>query len=361
MKRYSTDYFKKKYQILAEKLLKKEGFVEDVKELRKKLGIPEDGFNSSPELAFFFFEKLTEEEQHTLTFFAFVEAYAIKNKIAVTDDNKDQIVDAFLKEGNEEGIGAMPAVFELTKNIEAHHTLFTIYHLFDKNKYLSKLFPAVKRLMQKYWSIDLLDDHIIFHYVEKYLFLGQLGIDQYIKSKISCPNCKYLGIDHFSPRRADMEGQDKGPFNRGYILNKKAVQRLSQHFNSVFVIIKPYATKEMTIQYIQDNWDDLKEHIVEKNPFYKQFEVNPTLIKESKEERNRLVYDLNKLSKKELLSRYKGDRDFSHKGIYKEAVISAILKDEYNIDVTPDSVKKTAARYRKSTKVRRTPKDIRDI
>jgi hypothetical protein len=252
-------------------------------------------------------------------------------------------------------------VFEIVKNIETHHSLFTKFPLFEDSKYLSELYPATLKLMQKFWGIDLLDDHIIFHYIEKYLFMGQAGIDLYIKSKVSCHNCKYLGVEHFSPRGIDMEGRDEGIYSKNYILNKQAVRRLSNHFNSVFLIVKPYATKEMVHQYIEDNWDDLKEHIIEKNPFYKQFDVNPTLIKESDDERNRLVYELNKLSKKELLEKYKGDEDFSGKGIYKEMIVAAILDEEYDIKMTTDAIKKTASRYAQSIKVQNIPKDIRDI
>jgi len=191
--------------------------------------------------------------------------------------------------------------------------------------------------------------------------LGQRGIDLYIKSKISCHNCKYLGVEHFSAHRHDMEGKDEGPYSKNYVFNEQAVKRLSYHFNSVFIIVKPYATKEMVHQYVEENWDDLKEHIVEKNTFYKQFDVNPTVIKESDDERNRLVYELNKLSKKDLLKRYKGAEDFSHRGIYKEAIVAAILKEEYEVDMTSDAVKKAASRYAQTIKVQNVPKDIRDI
>ncbi|MDB5236978.1 MAG: hypothetical protein JWL88_80, partial [Parcubacteria group bacterium] len=352
MKKYSTDYFEKKYKILAERLIQKDGFKVAIQAARKELGLPEKGFASTQELAYFLIGKMTKPEQRALTFVAFVEAYAHKNKISVTDENREEIEEAFFKEYKKDGgVGMIPMMFELAQNIETHHSLFTKHPFFEISKNLSKLFPAVKKLMQSFWGVDLLDDHVIIHYIEKYLFLGQAGIDQYIKSKLSCHNCKYLGIDHFSPSRADMQGQDKGPYSKGYIFNKEAVQRLSAHFNSVFLIIKPYATKEMVHQYIEDNWDDLKEHIVEKNTFYKQFDVNPTLIKESDDERNKLVYELNKLPKKELLEMYKGAEDFSPTGIYKETIVSAILAEEYDIQMTSDAVKKTASRYSSSTKV----------
>jgi predicted transcriptional regulator len=117
----------------------------------------------------------------------------------------------------------------------------------------------------------------------------------------------------------------------------------------------------MAIQYIEDNWDDLKEHITDKNTFYKQFDVHPSIIKESDDEKNRLVYELNKLSKKELLKKYKGEKNFNHKGIYKETIVSAILDEEYNIKMTSEAVKKSASRFAKSIQVQKIPKDIRDI
>jgi len=363
VKKYSTDYFEKKYKILAEKLLQKEGFVEAVKATRAELGLPEDGFKSTQELAYFLINKLTKAEQEALTFFAFVEAYARQNHIAITDENRDEIVQAYIKEKKDKpkGVGMIPMMFSLGMTIETHHAVFTRDPLLEENKYFSTLWPAVKKLMQQFWGVDLLDDHIILNYIEKYLFLGQTGIDQYIKSKISCSNCKYLGVDHFSPRRADMEGQDEGPYSKKYILNQEAVKRLSAHFNSVFLIVKPYATKEMLLQYVEDNWDDLKEHIVEKNTFYKQFDVNPTLIKESDEEKNRLVYELHKLSKKELLQRYKGKEDFNRPTIYKEAIVAAMLDEEYGIKMSSDAVKKAASRFAQSVQVKNVPKDIRDI
>ena len=68
MKKYSDDYFEKKYKILFDKLLQKEGFVDDIKATRKELGLPANGFANGPELAFFFINKLTKDQQHSLTF-----------------------------------------------------------------------------------------------------------------------------------------------------------------------------------------------------------------------------------------------------------------------------------------------------
>jgi predicted transcriptional regulator len=360
VKKYSDDYFEKKYKILFDKLLQKEGFVDDIKATRKELGLPVNGFANGPELAFFFINKLTKDQQHSLTFFAFLRAYENEHKMRVSDENREEVIKAFMKE-YKKGIGMVPMMVELGYTIETHHNLFTKYPFFEGNKYLSKLYKSVFKLMQKYWGVDLLDDHIIIHYIEKYLFMGQVGVNEYIRSKISCHNCRYLGVDHFSPNRNNMDGQDKGPYSKDYLFNKQTVEMLSQHFNSVFLIIKPYATKELVLQYIEDNWDDLKEHIIEKNTFYKQYDVHPSIIKESDDEKNRLVYELNKLSKKDLLKRYKGEKDFSHKGIYKEAIVSAILDEEYNIKMSSDAVKKSASRFAKSIQVQRIPKDIRDI
>ena len=360
MKKYETDYFKKKYQILADRLTQKEGFIDLVKETRKKLKIPEDGFSSTPELAVFLIKKLTKAQKQSLDFFAFVDFYETKNKVSVDEKNKKDVIKEYEKT-SKEGPALIPMIFFVSKHIDSHHFLFTKSPLFDENKYLSTLFPEVEKLMQKVWGVDLLDDHIIFHYVEKYLFMCRAGIDQYIKSKIACHHCKYLGINHFSPERKHMEGKSEGPYSKNYVFNKETNRMLSFYFDSVFVIIKPYATKEMTLQFIEENWDDLKDHMIEKNSFYKQYDVKPSVIKESDDEKNRLVYELNKLSKKELLEKYKGKTNFNHSGVYKESIVSAILKEDYDIDMTSDAVKKTASRFAKSIKLKREPKDIRDI
>jgi hypothetical protein len=362
VKKYSTDYFEKKYKILFDKLLKKEGFIDDVKTIRKEIGLPSNGFVNVPELADFFISKMNKSDKKKLTMWAFLSAYEYEQKRRLTDDDKDAFTKAFMKKHKrDDGIGMLPMMIELGQAIEAHHNTFTKYPLFEGNKYLSTLYKTTFKLMQKYWGVDLLDDHIIFHYIEKYLFMGQAGVNEYIKSKVSCHNCKYLGVDHFSPDRFNMEGQDKGPYSKEYIFNKQTVQMLSQQFNSVFLIIKPYATKELVLQYVEDNWDDLKDHIIEKNTFYKQFGVHPSIIKESDDEKNRLVYELNKLSKKELLKRYKGKQDFTNTGVYKETIVSAILEEEYDIKMSADAVKKSASRFAKSIQVQKLPKDIGDI
>ena len=361
MKKYSTDYFEKKYRILLDKLLQKKGFEEHIRAVRKELGMPEEGFKSAPDFGYFVLQKLSDDEVNSLIFFAFIDAYTHEKKISVSEENRGEIIDAFLKNQKEKNEGALPALFKILQAVETHHNLFSKSPIVEGNAYLSSLWPAVKKTMQKYWGVDLLDDHVIIHYIEKYLFMGRTGVDLYIKSKISCHNCKYLGVDHFSPHRHHMDGKDEGPYSKKYVFNKETVNMLSAYFNCVFLLIKPYATKEMVIQYIEDNWDDLKEHVVEKNTFYKQFDVNPSMIKESDTERSRLVYELHKLSKKELFKRYKLDEDLTHKGVYKEAIVSAILKQEHGIDMSSEAVKKSAARYAKSIEVQQKPKDIRDI
>lgn len=362
MKKYTSDYFERKYKILFDKLLLKEGFEDEIKKTRKELGIPLDGFSNIQELIYFIIKKMSKKEQQELTMLAFANVYEYENRKTITEENEKEFIETFTKKfKKDKGIGMIPMMYELSNVMERHHYLFTNYPLFEKNKYLSKLLPFTLKIMNKFYGIDLLDENIIVHYIEKYLFLGKRGVEGYIRNKVSCHNCKYLGIEHFSPIRSNMEGQDEGPFSEKYIFNKNTVKMLSKYFNSVFIIIKPYATKEMTIQYIEDNWEDLKEHITEKNTFYKQFDVKPSIIKSSDDEKNKLVYELYKLSKKELLKIYKGTKDFSLSGIYKESIISAILEEEHNIKMTADAIKKSATRYSKSTKIKNEPKDIRDI
>jgi len=361
MKKYSTDYFEKKYKILYERLLQKDGFIDEIKEIRKKLKIPEDGFDGLQDFAEFLIKKMTKTQKENLTFFTFLDIYAVKNKICITEENRDEAIESFIKEGYEDGISMMAMMFSLIEKIDNHHSLITEQPLFKENKKLSDFSPSVKSLIKKYWSVDLLDDHVILNYVERYLLMGETGVNGYIKNKLSCHNCKYLGIGNFSPNRNHMDGQDEGIYSKKYLFNKDTVRMLSMYFDSVFVIIKPYATKQMMLQYIDENWDDLKASLIEKNKFYKQFDVKPSVIRKSDDEKNRLIYELNKLSKKDLLIRYKGEEDFSLSGIYKERIVSAILKEEYSIDMTSDAVKKSASRFAKSIKIQKEPKDIGDI
>ena len=358
---YSADYFSKKYKILFERLLKKEGFIDAIKTARKELYIPvEKGFTTSSDLAEHLLKKLTKSEKESVLILSFIERFEVENHIRVSENDRENFFRYFMK--NKKGKDSSIAItLYLQGIIEDHNNLFTSNAILREYKFFSKLSPIVFKLFNKYWGVDLLDEWVTVHFVEKYLFLGEGGVNHYIREKVNCHHCKYIGVDHFSPDRHDMQGKDEGAFSKNYIFNKRFVSRLSRHFNSVFLIIKPYATKELVIQYIKDNWDDLKEHIIEKNTFYKQFDVHPSIIKESDDEKNRLVYELNKLSKKELLKRYKGENDFSHKGVYKEAIVSAILDEEYNIKMSSDAVKKSASRFAKSIKVQRTPKDIGDI
>jgi hypothetical protein len=365
MKKFSEEYFEKKYRILFNKLFIKKGFLDTVKELRKKLGMPDDGFNHEMDLAIFILDKMDTEELSTIIFWTFMKNYARKNNVILDESNKEdkkQIIDAYIKERKRNHKEMMiRATAELSEDIMEHTQMITKHHFLKKNKFLSRLFPETLKLVRKFWALDLLDAHIFGHLVEKYLFLGDYGINQYIKHKIACSSCRYIGIDHFSPNRNHMNGKNEGPFSENYIFNKQTVKLLSLQFNSVFLIIKPYATKEETIQYIQDNWNNMKEHMTEKNVFYKQFDVHPNKIKESDFERNQLIYELYKLSKKELLKMYGGERDFSVSGIYKEVIISAILKEQHNINILPDAIKKSATRFAKDTNTHKKMKDIRDI
>ena len=360
MKKYSSEYFEKKFNILFKKLLIKKGFVGATKETRKKLGIPENGFDDEIKLAQFFISKMTKDERFSLDLFTFMDAYEQKHKKAITEENREDALNSFMKE-KKERVDMLAMTVELGKEILNHNQMLTRMPIFKKNKFLSKLSPETLKLTRKFWGLDLLDEHIMGHLVEKYLFLGDYGINKYIQQKVACSHCRYIGVNHFSPNRNNMAGQDEGAYGKNYIFNNDTVRLLSLHFNSVFLIIKPYATKEETLQYIEDNWNDLKEHIIEKNTFYKQFDVHPGKIKASDFDRNQLVYELHKLSKKELLKTYRGEEDFSGKGNYKEKIISAILLEEHGIEMSPDAIKKTAARYAKVTQAKRLPKDIRDI
>jgi len=363
MKKFTAEYFEKKYRILFNKLLIKKGFLEAVKETRTKLGLPKDGFKNETELAYYFLNKLGKKEKELLTFFVFINDYAYKNKLNPDNtEDRAKIVEAYVKsqmkkqDKNAENIQIIPY---LIKNITDHSEMITKHFIFEKNKVFSKLFPETHKLIGKFWSLDLLDEHIMGHFVEKYLFLGNYGVNQYIKNRLACSNCRYIGVNHFSPERHNMKSNEA--FGKNYIFNEATVRHLSIYFNCVFLIIEPYATKEEVLQYVEDNWSDLKEHIIEKNSFYKQYDVHPSKIKESNFERNQLIYELYKQSKKELLKIYQGEEDLSLPNIYKEMIISAILKNQYNIDVSADAVKKSATRFAKNTNPEKKMKDIRDI
>ena len=363
MKKYTIDYYKKKYDILFDKLIIKDGFADEVKKIRKILGIPvENGFVNQLELVQYLLEKFTTKEQKNIIMFAFIEQYDAENKTRLTESREDK--DKFfqyLQEKNKKLNDPMALASYFLMILDDHSSLFTAHFIFEKNKFTSKLSQIVVDLMNKYWGFDLLDEHIAVHFIEKYLFLGEQGVREYIKNKLACSHCRYIGIDHFSPNRLNMQGKNEGMFSGKYLFNKGTVKMLSNHFNSVFLLIKPYANKEQVIQYIEDNWNDLKEHLIEKNIFYKQFGVNPSKIKESDFEKNKLVYSFYRLPKKELLKEYQNTASDLPAPTYKEDIISSILEKKYNIKMSADAVKKTATRFAKSTKIHQQPKDNRDI
>src|SRR3989344_2357399 len=365
MKRYSSEYFEKKFKILFDKLLIKEGFIDEIKKTRKELGIPvEKGFSDALHLTEYLAKKLTEDEKHHLVFFQFIERYEAENKVRITGEeqkeHRDKIVNAFLKK-TKGRVNIKDVMVVLLMRIDDHNNFITDSPSVRDIKAFAELFSKEFEIFQEFFGVDLLDAHIIMHFIEKYLFLGQGGVFAYIKEKIACPACRHIGISHFSPTRYDMEGQDLGPFSGKYIFHENTVRLLSSHFNSYFLIIKTYATKEQAVQYIKENWDHIREHLIEKNTFYKQFDVHPSKIKESDFEQNRLVYELFKLPKQELATAYDGEKDFSVGVIYKESIVSAILKEKYGIEMSAEAVKKTASRFSKSTQVKNKPKDIRDI
>jgi hypothetical protein len=361
MKQYSADYFNKKFHILFDKLMIKEGFVDAVKKTRKELGIPQDGFNSKLELAEYLMKRLSKKERQSITLMAFIEQYEMLHKKRIEEKDKEQFFNEFYKKikGKDSSLAIMICY---QWHLEDHNDFFTKDPVISHGKENSKLFSKGWSIFKKFFALDLLDQHIAMQFIEKYLFLGVNGVNEYIKSKISCQHCRYIGVSHFSPEGRNMvKGKDSYPFSGNYIFNEGAVKLLSSYFDSVFILIRPYAVKEQVIQYIEDNWNDLKEHMTEKNSFYKQLGVHPTKIKESDIERNQFVYDLYKLSKKDILKTYKGKQDLSGTDTYKEKIVSVILQEEYDIKMSPDAVKKTATRFAKSIKVKKEPKDIRDI
>lgn len=360
MKKYSANFFEKKYRILFNKLYTKTNFSDAVKKTRIRLGIPEGGFSKETDLAIYLLGQMDRKNQLLIWLIAFAPEYFAKDKLTPDKDEAwEKMVHAFEKEKDD--VLAVKAVLWVGQEILDHNTMLTQHPMLRKNKLLSLLFPETIKLIRQFWALDLLDEHIIGHLVEKYLFLGDYGVNKYIEQKVMCPSCRYIGVHHFSPERNHMRGQKEGAYGKNYVFNKETVKRLSLHFNSVFLIIKPYATKDEVLQYIEDNWNNLKKHIIEKNSFYKQFDVHPSKIKQSNFERNRLVYELYKLPKKEILGMYKGQADFYGSDVYKETIISAILHEQYGVSMTADAIKKSATRFAKSAEVRKEPKDIRDI
>jgi len=365
MKKYSAEYFEKKFGILFDKLKVKEGFIDEIKKIRKELGIPvENGFADSLEFTTYLIRKLIPEELEDAIFVAHIKKYEHEKEIPFEDlaeKDKDEFIKRFMKDRKKTD-SLILAVFDFQMIIEDHVNLFTGNYFLKKNKFHSKFSPIVFEILNKFWGFDLLDEITIVHFIENYLFLGDGGVEHYIKSRLACPNCRYIGIHHFSPNRNNMQGQKEGAFGKNYIFNKDTVKLLSSHFNSVFLIIKPYATKEQVLQYVEDNWHSLKEHVIEKNQFYKQDGVNPSKIKESDFDKNQLVYNLNKLSKKELTKQYQElEKELPLPHSYKESIISTILKNSYDIEMSSDAVKKSATRFAKSIKIQKEPKDIRDI
>jgi hypothetical protein len=361
MKKYSADYFEKKFHILFDKLIVKEGFVDAVKKTRKELGIPENGFDKQLELAEYLMNRLSKKEKEETTTIAFMEQYEITHKKRIEESDMERVTKEFLKKLKNDRIIPLAILICFQAHLDNHNDFFTKDPIISRGKENSKLFSKGWALFNKFFALDILDQHIAMQFIEKYLFLGIGGVNEYIKSKVACPHCRYIGVSHFSPEKGNMEGKDKGPFSGTYIFNQGTVKLLSSYFDSVFVVIRPYATKEQVLNYIEDNWNDLKEHMTEKNTFYNQLGVNPNKIKESNFEQNNLIYELYKLSRKDLLKRYRGKRDFSIANVYKETIVSAILEEEYDIKMSTDAIKKSATRFAKSIKVKKEPKDIRDI
>lgn len=364
MKKYSAEYFEKKFKILYNKLLVREGFIDEVKKKRKELGIPvESGFSSSLDLAEYLIKKLTTKEREEAIFIAYMHKYENEKKTLATEENRNDFVDSFLKERKKEMDSLILAIIFVKSKIDDHTFTFTdgfFFRKFNKNKLISKLKPSVYAISDKYWDVDLLDEQITIHFIERYLFLGENGVNDYIKSRIGCPNCQHIGIHYFSPDRNHMQGKSAGAFSKNYIFNQETNKWLSQHFNSIFLIVKPYATKEQVIQYVKDNWDTMKKLMDEKNVFYKQAGAS-TKIKESDFEKNQLVYSLYSLTKEQLIRQYKELEKNLLIPQYKESVISKILEKRYDIKMSPDAIKRSATRFAKSIKIQRKQKDIGDI
>ncbi len=362
MKKYSADFFKKKFKILFNKLLIREGFIDEIKKERKELGIPvEKGFADSLELAEFLLKKFSGSEEKNIIMISFINKFEVEKHIHVSKENKEEFFKYFDENFLRNKDNALMPIAYLLGIIEEHNNLFTSDKLLKETKFFSKLSPIVLTLANKYWGVDLFDEIIAINFIEKFLFLGENGVNQYIEHRVTCPSCRYIGIDHFSPDRCDMQGQKKGVYDKSYIFNKNFVKRLSFHFNSVFLVIKPYATKEEVLNYVEDNWHWLKEHLLEKNTFYKQFDVSPSKIKKSDFDRNAFIYSMYKKSKKDLIKENDDLNIDPSARTYKETIIADILDRKYDIKISSDAVKKAATRFAKSTKLKKEPRDIRDI
>lgn len=373
MKKYSADYFESKFNTLKEKLLIKEGFVEEIRTARKELEVPvQDGFASSFDFAKYITDQLSFDEMLEAASMFYTNKWEVQKKRRMEKKDQEEVFEALGKEifdnldkptlkneGLELQVFAIGFFDDFLKD---HHGMFFLDGFIKESfKNVSKFIKKEFEIFNKFFRPDLYDEHIILSYVERYLFLGENGINDYIKKRVVCPACKNIGVAHFSPTRDQMEGKDEGIGSNKYIFNQTFVKQLSMHFNSVFLIIKPYAEKDQVKQYIEDNWEHMKEHMHTKNTYYKQFGVGSSRIKTSDFEKNELVYKLNKLSKAKLLKLYTGAKDFSLPSIYKEIIVAAILEEQHNISMTADAVKKAAARYAEAIKVIDEPRAIGDI
>jgi hypothetical protein len=360
MKKYSKGYFEKKFHLLYEKLLNKENFIDTIKKARKSLNIPEEGFKSELDLVSYFIDRIPSKELDDHIFCFFCLEYAEKTGLELQDENKKEFFDNFYKKRKETS-GVQTIAIPYFKAVEDHLRLFTGSEIVRFNKKNEILGKNVDKIFDAFMEVELLDAQIISHYIEKYLFLGEKGVEDYIHKRTSCPNCKYYSVLHFSPDRNDMINKEDGPFSGKYLFNKKISKFLSRFFDSYFIFIKPYATKGEVLNYIEDNWDTIKQNLLDKNTFYKQYDFSPSRLRNSNLQRNRLVYELYKKSKKELLEICMNKEIFPATGVYKEDVISQILKEKYDLNMSSDAVKKTATRFAKSIKTRKTAKDIGDI
>ena len=365
MKKFDKKYFDKKYTTLFERLISKTEFKNEIDSIRNKEGIPQDGFSSTRDLAVFLGSKFNSEETDITASCFFFQEYETKIGRECKETDMEDAQKEFSKLFEESPHVDYDQIDYLVDKIDSvvsdHHIIFTRSYIFEMIPKIKKIFLQAQNLLPKYHGVDLLDPYITIHMIEKYLFLGEDGVQSFITNQTICKNCRYLGINYFSPQRKDMEGQEEGAFKEGYVFNEETNKMLSRFFDCGFIIVKQYATKGEVLQYIDDNWESLKEELITKNVFYKQFGLSISKIKPSDLEKNRLVYELSKLTKKELIQRYNGDRDFAVPGIYKETIISSILKEEYGIQMNGEAVKKTAVRFSKSEELIKNPKDIEDI
>jgi hypothetical protein len=361
VKKYSKDYFEKRFHLLYEKLVNKENFVETVIKARKLLNIPEKGFESSFELVEYLISRIPKDEIESHMFYSFCMEYEDKTGLKLKENQFDEFSENFYQKYKGKYNDTQSIALRYQEDIENHQILFThslSILLNDKNIVLKE---KVKEIFDFFMEVELLDAHIISHFIEKYLFLGDKGVCNYINKRILCSSCRYYSISHFSPKRYDMQNQEDGPFSGKYFFNKETSRMLSNFFDSYFLFIKPYAQKGEVLSYIEDNWDTIKKDLNEKNSFYKQFEFKPSRLRKSDYKKNRLIYELNKKSKKELLDICIDKQSFPAQGVYKEEIISQILKEKYGWEMSNDAIKKTATRFRKSIKTKKTAKNIRDI